>query len=215
MKSSQYSIKVFETDIEDEKQFISFMDANYELFKNHLISIKGSISDEIVEYLKSKNLVFVNDITLPRSKGSRNSNIQPKPLAKEAVASKQEEPKKEASKQEKAQPKVEQKQPLKIIDKALRSGQTIEHNGDVLLFERINSGAKVMAEGSILALNLVDGDLVSNGDFIIIPESKKTNILFHGVMIDTILLKHKLNKIALKDNKITIESVYKKELTWV
>ena len=201
MKSNQYSTKVFETTIENESQFVSFMDANYELFKNHLISIKGSLSDAMIKYLNDKPLIFVNNLDLPKAKSARAS-----------VAPKSEPKKQEALK---ADIKKEQKQALKIIDKPLRSGQIIDHNGDILLLERVNSGAKVIAKGSIIALNLVDGDLVSNGEFIIISNSKKSNILFHGVMIDTILLKYKLNKIALKDNKITIESVSKKELTWV
>ena len=202
MKSNQYSVKVFETNIEDEAQFISFIDANYELFKNHLISIKGFMSKDIIDYLNNKHLVFVNNLDLPRAKATKIPFVAPK----------QEE--KVEEKHEKVQIKLKT-QALKIIDKPLRSGQTIEHNGDILLLERVNSGAKVTAQGSIIALNLIGGDLVSNGEFIIIPESKKTNILFHGVMIDTVLLKYKLNKIALANNKITVESVSKKELTWV
>jgi len=68
LKSNQFSIKVFETAIEDEDKFITFIDANYELFKNHLISIQGEIPPKVLEYFQAKSLKYINNFELPKAK---------------------------------------------------------------------------------------------------------------------------------------------------
>jgi len=103
----------------------------------------------------------------------------------------------------------------RVINEPLRSGQFIEHNGDVLITERINSGAKVVASGNIIALNVVNGDISSTGDFIVIGNTQKSNIIFQGVQIDNTLLENRLNKIEFIDDEILIKAISKKELTWV
>ena len=52
MKGKQYSVKVYETTIDDEDKFISFFDANHLLFKDRLIVLNGSVSPEIEEFFK-------------------------------------------------------------------------------------------------------------------------------------------------------------------
>ena len=187
MKSNQYSIKVFETKIEDDNKFISFMSTNYELFKNHLILIQGNISKNISEFLNYKSLKYINNLTLPRVKKIETKYIESK------------------------KPKEIIKEKLKIVTTPLRSGQILEYNGDVLIFDRMNSGSKVISSGNIIALNIINGDIDSTGDFIIISNTIKSNILFHGIKIDNSLLKEKLNKIEYIDSdNITISSISKK-----
>ena len=65
MRNRQYSLKVFETTIENEKDFISFFELHYLLFKDHLILIKGDISDTIRKYLNEKQLKFLHNGVLP------------------------------------------------------------------------------------------------------------------------------------------------------
>ena len=54
MRNRQYSVKVFETAVDDEMKFIEFFETHYMLFKDHLILVKGEMSDAIHKYLEEK-----------------------------------------------------------------------------------------------------------------------------------------------------------------
>ena len=192
MQSSQYSVKVFETQIEDDDdKFISFIKTNYELFKNHLILIQGDMSQDISEFLDELGLKYLNNISLPKGKKIQDNFI--------VIEDK---------------PKIK-KHRLKIINEALRSGQIIEYEGDILITDRINSGAKIVSNGNIIALNIVNGDIYCNGDYIIMPQSQKANIVIAGHKINNLTLQHKLNKIEIINGVVTVTSISKKELQWV
>ncbi len=191
MQSSQYSIKVFETQIEDDDKFISFIETNYELFKNHLILIQGNISSNISEFLDKLNLKYINNISLPKAKKIQDNFI----IIKDKL-------------------KINDYR-LKIINEALRSGQVIEYEGDILITDRVNSGAKLVSGGNIIALNIINGDIICNGNYIIMPQSSRSNILIQGHKINNLLLQHKLNKIEIIDDIVSVTSISKKELQWV
>ena len=192
MQSSQYSVKVFETQIEDDDdKFISFIKTNYELFKNHLILIQGDMSQDISEFLDELGLKYLNNISLPKGKKIQDNFI--------VIEDK---------------PKIK-KHRLKIINEALRSGQIIEYEGDILITDRINSGAKIVSNGNIIALNIVNGDIYCNADYIIMPQSQKANIVIAGHKINNLTLQHKLNKIEIINGVVTVTSISKKELQWV
>ncbi|MEA2029669.1 MAG: septum site-determining protein MinC [Campylobacterota bacterium] len=191
MKSNQYSIKVFETAIEDEDKFITFIDVNYELFKHHLISIQGHIPQKVLDFLNDRSLKYVNNFNLPKAKKIKDNFVIVAPQEQESETE------------------------YKIISEPLRSGQFIEHSGDVLITERVNSGAKIVASGNIIALSVVNGDISSAGAFIVIGKTERSNIIFNGVKIDNTLLENRLNKIEFIDDEIVIKAISKKELTWV
>jgi len=192
LQSSQYSVKVFETQIEDDDKFISFIKTNYELFKNHLILIQGDISQNISEFLDELGLKYLNNISLPKAKKIQDNFVVI----------------------EEDKPEIK-KFRLKIINEALRSGQIIEYEGDILITDRINSGAKIVSNGNIMALNIVNGDIYCNGDYIIMPQSQKANIVIAGHKINNLTLQHKLNKIEIINGVVTVTSISKKELQWV
>lgn len=61
---------------------------------------------------------------------------------------------------------VNEKKSLKIINKTLRSGQTVEYDGDVLILGDVNPDAYVVASGSIVVMGTVRGIVHAgaNGD---------------------------------------------------
>jgi Septum formation inhibitor len=46
---------------------------------------------------------------------------------------------------------------LLIVNKNLRSGQTVEHSGDVLILGDVNEGAEVVAAGNIVVMGTLRG----------------------------------------------------------
>ncbi len=235
MKNRQYSVKVLETVIDDEDKFIEFFNTHYMLFKDHLIVINGEISTNIQNYLEEKELKFLNNITLPTGRSRKaleeefnigkkniveeNEYLELKKKLKEIefengvntqVA--QNELKKANSEIEKLSKKLDNG--FTVMDTMIRSGRELKIEGDLLLLNRVNSGATIQTSGNLIVTQVVEGALRCNGNFMMITVSPKANIVFHGVVVDNSLLENKLNRIELKNREIYITPVIKKEINW-
>jgi len=208
LKGNQYSVKVYETTVEDENKFISFFDNNYILFKDRLIVINGELSDRIKDYLISKSLIFVNNIELPRNKNRQELELEEERIRLE------EEREQEFIKAELNRLSNKLHNNLKVLDSMVRSGQELKIDGDLLLLNRVNSGATINITGNLIITQVVEGAIRCDGNFMMLSNSPKANIIFHGVQVDNDLLEEKLNRIELKDNKILITPVLKKEINW-
>ncbi len=209
MKGNQFSVKVYETVVENEEQFIAFFDNNYTLFKDHLISIRGVLSKDIRAYLKSKELNYVHNKTIPRSRTRKEVESE---LLREKL--KIEESQKQVEEDlEKLSSQIENN--LTVLDTIVRSGREIKIEGDLLLLNRVNSGASIETGGNLIMTEVVEGNIRCNGNFIMMGISPKANIIFNGIVVENNLLKDKLNKIELINHRLVVTSVLKKEKSWV
>lgn len=253
MKNKQYSLKVFETKIDDEKKFVEFFETNYVLFKDHLILIKGEMSSEIEKYLTQKPLHFSHNETLPigrtrkaleeefnldTTQGDVEEFMNLKEALREQVSANElnkltleEALKEQVSENElnqhiakaeldKASNKIEAlskklKDNFMVLDTIIRSGRELNIDGDLLLLNRVNSGATIRTTGNLIITQVVEGALRCDGSFMMITVSPKANIIFNGVEVDNDLLTDKLNRIELKGREIFITPVIKKEINWV
>ena len=234
MRNRQYSVKVFETAVEDEKKFIEFFDTHYMLFKDHLILIKGEMSETIHKYLEEKPYKFLNNTLLPigRSRKALEEELkigEPEINADEHLAL-QEELKalktESGVNQQIAEVEIDKvKNEIKelskklannfmVLDTIIRSGRELKVEGDLLLLNRVNSGATIYTTGNLIITQVVEGALRCDGNFMMITVSPKANIIFNGVEVDNSLLENKLNRIELKDREIFITPVIKKEINW-
>lgn len=208
MKSKQYSVKVFETTITDDKEFMEFFDTNYALFKDHLIIIQGRVSKDIIDYLKRKSLIFLQNKTLPvaRSRKALESELNIQKIESDVNQKMAEE--------EIAKLSNKLQNNLTVLDSMIRSGRELNIDGDLLLLNRVNSGATIHTTGNLIITQVVEGALRCDGNFMMITASPKANIIFHGVEVDNSLLAKKLNRVELKNNEILITPVIKKEINW-
>ncbi len=216
MKCSQYNVKVFEVKLDDTETFLQFLETNRILLSHHLLLIQGEADPSVIEYLKEYNLHYVFNMKLPSVKRglkkfkmlvSEEEASVPKELSKTVEESKES---KSSKAQKSSDSEAEQNLPLRVIDKSVRSGQSIEYLGDLLLTDRINSGAKVATLGNLIALGVVEGFISSVGEFIIVPSTKRGTVLFHGKKIDNEFLKFPLNKISFSKDKILIQPINKR-----
>jgi len=208
LKSNQYSVKIYETRIDNEEKFVSFFDANYTLFKDHLIVIQGKLPKSIETYLTVKKLKYLHDFDLPKGRSR-------KALEEELSAEKAER----AVSQQITEAKVEElssrlQNNLTVLDDMVRSGRELNIEGDLLLLNRVNSGATINALGNVIITKVVEGAIRCNGNFMMLTASPKANIIFHGVEVENNLLANKLNRVELKNNEIIITPVLKKEINW-
>ncbi len=208
MQSNQYSVKVFETTIKDEEEFKKFFDTHYALFKDHLILIQGDMSDDIKKYLKSKKLYYLQNINLPKGRSRKALEKEFKRLEIESAITKQmaeAEIKKLSSRLQNN---------LTVLDSMIRSGREINIDGDLLLLNRVNSGATISTTGNLIITQVVEGAIRCNGSFMMLTASPKANIVFNGVEVDNSLLEDRLNRVELKNNEIIITPVLKKDINW-
>jgi septum site-determining protein MinC len=193
LQKKQYSVKVFEVNITDEDEFITFFDKNYIFFTNHLISISGLVNEKIQNYLKEKNLTYIVDTKLPRQKG--------KTVSENMIMKEEKKPLRNVQDN------------IKVIDKLVRSGQELKIAGDLLLLNRVNSGGSILIEGNLIITQIVEGDIRCNGNFMMLKASPKANIVFHDVEVDNMYLQERLNRVELINNEIRITPVLK-ETNW-
>ncbi|MCK4441531.1 MAG: hypothetical protein KAU90_05970 [Sulfurovaceae bacterium] len=209
MKSKQYSVKVYECSITKEDEFISFFDTNYTLFKDHLILINGYMSNTIRDYLNSKSLIFLNNITLPKGRTrkalEKELNIEKQKYDIDRIIAQTE--------LEKLSNRLQNN--LTVLDEMVRSGRELYIDGDLLLLNRVNSGAKIHTTGNLIITQLVEGSIRCDGNFMILTTSSKANVIFHNIEVDNKFLADKLNKVEFKNREILITPVFQKEINWV
>jgi septum site-determining protein MinC len=202
-------VKVYETSVTDELEFIRFFDNNHTLFKDHLIVIQGECSAKIKEYLESKNLKYLQNTILPKGRTRKALEEELKQECVDAVVSAQIA----QSELEKLSHQLQNN--LTVMDEMVRSGSELTIDGDLLLLNRVNSGATVKTKGNLIITNVVEGAIRCYGNFMMITASPKANIIFHDVEVDNKLLEDRLNRVELKNNEIIITPVLKKEINWV
>ena len=208
MKSKQYSLKVYETTITDELQFMDFFDNNYTLFKDHLIVIKGECSSKIQKYLDNKKLIYLYDIDLPKGRTRKALEKELKSEHTDVIISAQ------IAQSEVDRLSSQLQNNLTVLDEMIRSGRELDIKGDLLLLNRVNSGATIKTTGNMIITKVVEGSIRCLGNFMMLTASPKANIVFHGVEVDNTLLADRLNRVELKNNEIIITPVLKKEINW-
>jgi septum site-determining protein MinC len=229
LKNKQYSLKVFETTLDDEEKFISFFDTNAMLFTEHLISINGKLSPKIKKYLEYKSLNYIHNVSLPMGRLRQESSKQKdedflslqeefNTLEIENVVSQQiadHEIEKLKNMMQILSEKLEESSKVTVLDTIIRSGRELDIEGDLLLLNRVNSGATIRTTGNLIITQVVEGAVRCDGTFMMLTVSPKANIIFNGVEVDTALLENKLNRVELKEREIFITPVIKKEKSWV
>ena len=208
MRTKQYSVKVCEMALVNEDEFISFFEINYILFKDHLIVISGEMTKKVEAYLKEKKLQYLVNANLPKGQGrvAIEKEIQEQ---KEQHQIEQEQKEQELSK---LSNKLQNN--LKVRDTLVRSGQELNIDGDLLLLNRVNSGASIIISGNLIITQIVDGAIRCNGNFMMLQASPKANIVFNDIEIDNSSLNERLNKVEFINNQIVITPVLK-ETNWV
>jgi septum formation inhibitor MinC len=209
LENKQYSVKVYECSVDDEAEFMAFFDTNYTLFRDHLIVINGYLSENIKEYLESKSLIFLNNITLPKGRTRRALEDELKAEKRESDIDHL------VAQSELASLSLRLQNNLTVLDERIRSGRELKIDGDLLLLNRVNSGATIYIKGNLVITQLVEGAIRCDGNFMMLTASQKANVIFHGVEVENKFLKDKLNKVELKNNEIVITPVFKKEINWV
>lgn len=198
MKVTQKNVRVFHIEIDDEASFLDYFRKNSLLLKEFFLLIEGNIT---------KNIAFVLEQSGVCYKEINHCAIRFGGIKKEALAL-EEEPKKEAvSEMISEQPKQLPK--LRLYDRPIRSGEEIVESLPIVIFGRVNSGAKVFCEESMSIYGIIDGLVQCDGEYVVLSGiSPRGHLIFNGEIVDREMLKlNVLQKIVMRDNVIEIKEV--------
>ncbi|WP_458700827.1 septum site-determining protein MinC [Sulfurospirillum sp. 1307] len=194
MLAKQKNLRVFHIQIETKEKFIEYFEKNKILLKEFFLLIEGDIDEEIQNILNASNVCF-KDISSCNLKFSNVKKIE------QTI-----EEKKVTTKEEKS---LIPEQKLIIYDRPIRSGEELSEELPIVVFGRINSGAKLFCSQSVTIYGIIDGLVQCDGDYVVLNGiGKSGNLIFNGEIIEKDKLKIDcLQKIAIKDQKVVIKEI--------
>ncbi len=212
MRIKQRNLRVFHAVIDDEKNFLEFLDKNTPLLREFFLLIEGEITKDIVSYLQKSDICFkdMSDCDLKPSslkRGAEGALEDRGKLKQESLPDRSEEVDKDAKKTETVE--SDGKVGVEVFNRPIRSGEELHLRSDGIIFGRVNSGAKLFCDKSLTLYGIIDGFVQCDGDFIILRGlSSKGVLLFGGELISSDLLRSdKLQKITSSGREIRVEEI--------
>lgn len=198
MKVAQKNVRVFHIEIDDEAVFLDYFRKNSLLLKEFLLLVEGNIT---------KNIAFVLEQSGVCYKVINECNIRFGGIKKESPLVENISQKESVSQEASIETKVALK--LKLFDRPIRSGEEIIEALPIVIFGRVNSGAKVFCEESMSIYGIIDGLVQCDGEYIVLSGiSPRGHLIFNGEIIDREALKQNvLQKIIMRDHVIEIKEI--------
>ena len=197
MTVKQKNLRVFHIHIDKKEDFFDYFEKNKIILKEFFLLIDGEVDEQIYDTLEKDGICFKN---------ISECNLKLSNVKKEIVVPVKEEKKEEVEK------KVFSslpKEKLKIFERPIRSGEEINEELPIVVFGRINSGAKLFSSQSVSIYGIIDGLVQCDGDFIVLYGiGQAGNLIFNGEIIDKDIVKQDvLQKITFSDNVIKIKEI--------
>ena len=153
MLVKQFTIRAFEINIESEDEFLDFFTKNRELLQKYFVILNGVVTSSIKKILEEEGILYTIG-SLKDNTLIKNSHIQ--------------------------NIKAENKECSKVFNFPIRSGMEIESDSDIILLKRSNSASVIKTNQNFIALDVVEGRVECDGEFMFIKASPKALVLFRG-----------------------------------
>ena len=210
-KIQQYNLQVFfiskDNDIDELERFIT---KNKEMLKLYLIIVedltprlKELLEKYEIDYIKPKNQHFGK-----KSLIDKNISDLKRDLAVIANDSSKDSAKKSANQPNLLTNQANQQNPnalnradlsqikSQVFTELIRSGKEISGDSDIVVFNRVNSGANIKSSKNVFVFGKCDGNIDCRGEYMVLSKIAKGKILFQGIAITPNMLKYKLNLIT-------------------
>jgi len=206
IKAKQKTIRIFDIQIENEKDFFPYMEKNLVLLKEYILALSGNVTLEVTKYLESHNICFIisEDCNLKiktKSNQDSSSDIMPKIVPTNVNQNTINSQTKDIIKES---PKIQ----TILLERPVRSGEEIIHEGDVTVFGRVNSASKVIAEGNVEVYGLIDGLVQCDGKYMIVKEIGKGHIIFNGDILEREQFDGNLKKVTYTPSGVMIKDIF-------
>ncbi len=196
IKTRQHTLRLFEFEAGGSiQEYIDFITRHLPLLQRHTLGFRDEIDPQLQAFLQEHNLSFAHlsdmaHIYLTR----KDSDIPAQPSFSDVQT-------------------AHTSSRTLFVQKVVRSGEEIYHNGDIVVQSQVNSGARIIAEGNLLLLSECSGSIESQGDYIICTKILAPAILFQDALLDEHFL-HKINQssalfkiIFKKDDDICVKDL--------
>ena len=199
MKVTQKNVRVFHIEIEDEKAFLEYFRKNSLLLKEFFLLIEGEIT---------KNIAFILEQSGVCYKDINHCSIRFGGIKKE-LPSLEESQTKEVKEEIALVQEPKQTRKLKLFDRPIRSGEEIHESVPVVIFGRVNSGAKVFCEESMSIYGIIDGLVQCDGEYIVLNGiSPRGHLIFNGEIVERNHIKENvLQKIVMREGLLEIKEI--------
>lgn len=212
-KIQQYNLQVFfiskDNNIDELERFIT---KNKEMLKLYLIIVedltprlKELLEKYEIDYIKPKNQHFGK-----KSLIDKNISDLKRDLAVIASDSSKDSAKKSVNQPNLLTNQANQQNPnalnradsslsqikSQVFTELIRSGKEISGEGDIVVFNRVNSGANIKSSKNVFVFGKCDGNIDCRGEYMVLSKIAKGKILFQGIAITPNMLKYKLNLIT-------------------
>jgi len=188
MDVKQSKVASFFINNENEEETLAYIEKNAPLLKNYLLLFSREISTTLQERCKAWKLCFTHNSCALKGKSS-----------KELTA--------EKPKEDKAVGEVAKTPVKKELFKTIRSGETIEFDGDLLIVGNINDGATITSEGTLTIFGIIEGDISCNGSYLILSACNRGKVLFQGEVINSLIKGNQLKMFYKQDQELKIKEL--------
>ena len=192
MKVKQQTLKGFECEIDNAEAFKTYYTKNAPLMQGHLLILQGCVNSDVKTFLDEKNAIYVdaNEKTLLTRK-KRSTAVLELPDVQESSSI-------TSTKTDKTNT---------VYHRPIRSGEAIDSEEGLVFFGRINSGALIESTSSIQVFGIIDGLVRSDGDYLLLKEIGKGNVVFHGEELDKSQFDGQLKLVEYKNGAIVVKEV--------
>jgi len=201
MTVKQKNLRVFHIKIEDSKVFLEYFVKNQILLKEFFLLLEGKVDVQTQNFLDEEQVCYkcIDNCKLRLGSVKQELHVEPKMEEKQS--------KHEQKYLDIVEPISEDK--LKVYERPIRSGEEINEDLPLVVFGRINSGAKLFCTQSVTIYGIIDGLVQCDGNFILLNGiGVHGNLIFNGEIIDRDKLKdNMLQKISIKDSKVDIKEI--------
>lgn len=194
----QKNLRIFHISIDDNANFFEYFIKNRVLLTEFFLLIDGKVNKEIKDFLEESGVCY---------KFIDGCNLKLGNVKKELSVSNEEKPKVEF-KTETLDLNVKPDK-LKVFDRPIRSGEEINEELPIVVFGRINSGAKLFCTQSVSIYGVIDGLVQCDGEYIVLNGlGSRGNLIFNGEIIDKDQLKENiLQKITFDGTRVHVKEV--------
>ena len=190
MKTKQKSVRVFEIITNDYEKLTNFIEKKGILLKRFLLVVKTN-NEKIKEYLKDKP--FEVRFVKHDFEGSDEKLELDEPKVIEKVVEKIIKVPVEVEKI------VENSTKTEIFDKIIRSGFEINSKNKLVFLQRINAGAKIYSSSEIEIFAEVFGNVICDGEYMIVKKAQKGAIIFNNEELPAIEKLSFISKAGIKE----------------
>lgn len=198
MRVTQKNLRVFHIEVDDEDAFLDYFRKNTLLLKEFFLLIEGNITKNIAFVLEQSGVCYkaINGCAIRFGSLKKEQSLpEEKPLNSE--------------KKESVTLALKNECKMKVFDRPIRSGEEIHESVPLVIFGRVNSGAKVFCEESLSIYGMIDGLVQCDGEYIVLNGiSPRGHLIFNGEIIERSQVKENfLQKIVLKEGQLEIKEI--------